>query len=1013
MRGINRRDPTDNLRPTLRKAYLYSQPAHRCIAQVPYDAATGSVYSSIEKRGGAHPAKKENRPPQTVLHGSGGDTEVHLLREELARLKGDLKRSDEKNTFLRQQVISLQGMVVNQNGSEESPIEDPLGQAGENVSLKFELIKVQNEYADQKKEWTAKIQALEEDLRKQDHREDGQKDEQHCTTTTLGIEERDTSSSFLNHTLQLGGHQRPDFPTTPTPQPPPLAMPTNTSNSGFLATGGAPFGEPYSPGSTRRTPRHSDAAAAGSGAAMNNRPYLRRQGSGYVDRAHEGNRQQHLSPRSAHTSCSGVIHLHNHKPNRPFDEQSNVNSTNKNFNQTNHLLLPAGVGQVTNKYSLLGHGRDSPSGRSRYDNNNNNNNTTYHALDARSHSGTSPLDAGAVVGGLSLFPATPCRPSFRDYSSGSVCDYGREPDYGREADYYNRESDDGAHPPPPPRPPPLPQAPIVSGDHGVVSEWTQLPTLLSTVGDAASSYAHHRGGCPGSPHYREARDGCTGYPEKERREDIYGRRPTTTTPPPTVINAMTTRGGVSSTNVIGWCDSIPPTQYNPSIPPTKYSPSIPPTQYNPSIPATRLGGRGPRTRHDGASVPTTRFNGAGADNSTSFQVPPTICDTPSLARSSTVPFGPVKGDHLHPAAHDTHGYAGNNTTLMRSFNTAACALQEDGASSSSVTRALIIGIDYCTSFPTNDGEEYPFTTNPGLNACNSDAQQWARFFQRIGKLGRDNIRVLGDSALMDHSPQSSSFASYTHIMSALDWVFDPKATTIKERFFIFCGLGMQQEAENFAGTKMCQQGMCPADVWETHQREHKEKNDNTSRYSKRSFKLLTDTDIHERLLKLPAGVFVTIITDSCHGGTPLERDGYDFLLPSVERGLEEEEELKQSPCKPRFLEVPNAVVPNVVDPSPRTKLRCSAIHWQACQDANDEYCVELPIEDCPRGVFSHFFVGALAKLGPHTSPEAILEVILDQTKRLQRQYRIKQTARITLGGTATMTQPFLQKPFTL
>lgn len=628
------KDPTENLRPTLRKAYMYSQPGHRCTPQSPMDCATGAVYASIEK----HPD-----PPMTEKTTSSHDHELSRLREELAHVKNDLKRSEERNTFLRQQVLHLQGKVE----SIEGIASEDLLKAGDAVSLKFELVKLQNEFATQRREWAAKVQTLERELTKA--RNNG-------------------GSDFTNHTLSLG--QRDNA-----------------------------FSRP--------------ACDEGTG-----------------------------------------------------DSICGEGDTNDATNLIRCLPSP-----LQTNFSA----RNSPSFRSPNSN----------------------------------WPA-------------------------------------------------------------MVSEWTRFPTRISS---GAPSTILTR-------NYRNAK-------------------------------------------------------------PTRYAaPSIPPTQFDAwsSIP----------TQFDAASYST---------RGTKYVQPTPAVLRPFAVESSTTP----------------------NTTGCTGSATGSTAVVHHVAPHVSC-RALIIGVDY-------SGQQ------GALDACGSDAQQWARLFQRMAKLPSECLRVLGDSPLMQPCADNH-FASLENILTNLDWVFDPNVE-IQERFFIFCGHGMQQVAEDFAGTKMCQHGLCPADIWATLVRKD----------TQCSFKTLSDTHIHERLIRLPAGISVTIITDACYGGKPLDRDGYSFLQPFIDRGATSN--CAKPPCKVRYLDVPNAYEPNVVEPSPRVRLRCSAIHWQACDDA--EVCVEMAIDEGrTRGAFSYFFVSSLVKLGPHSLPQQILDDIVAQTKRQQGQFCLQQTPRVTLGGTATMSHPFLR-----
>eukprot|EP00397_Hematodinium_sp_SG-2012_P016859 GEMP01017212.1.p1 GENE.GEMP01017212.1~~GEMP01017212.1.p1 ORF type:complete len:736 (+),score=149.70 GEMP01017212.1:31-2238(+) len=727
------RDPTDNLRPTLRKAYMYSQPAHRCVPQFPIDSATGSVYASIEKRPDAPLAHPENKMSAQEKTPGNSSAEIARLRDEVVQAKNDLKRSEEGKNFLRQQVIHLQGLVESQG---DATSVDPLKKAGESVSLKFEFLKLQNEFATQRKEWADKVQALEDELA----RSNGGND-----------------AFFNNHTLSLG----------------------RAGNDGA--------NDPSHPSTNGRSVHNNNNAM---------------------------DRTAYDCDDSTHGISDVATESTFHRATRPFPSGPSASFASKRF------AFPRPGSAISNS-----HGSNWPA---------------------------------------------------------------------------------------------------------MVSEWTQLPTRISS---AAS---------------------------------------TTRSPDAQSFIAPTRFGTISSIppTRLGTISSIPPTQYDAmssSIPPTRFDAMsyVLPSRSHLSDDAMSSVTRGPLTRYNmGGGAASTVLRPADSSSS----VAPS-----SIGYGNAAKWPWVDNGHSGVA---TLNNGGDSTGSHHPLRNTAPAIS---------CRALIIGADYCNQ--------------PGsLNACSSDAQQWARLFQRMAKLDPKDIRVLGDSPLMQQRAPLNNFATLDNIMENLDWVFDPNVD-IKERFFIFCGHGMQQVAEDFAGTKMCQQGLCPADIWSTR----------TGDDATPSFRLLTDTEIHQRLIQLPAAVFVTIITDACHAGRPLDRDGYDFLQPFLDRGVTDYEKMNQTPCKPRYLNIPNAQELNMVEPSPRIRLRCSAVHWQACDDA--EACVEMPIdEDRPRGVFSYFFVSALVKLGPHSLPQQIQDDIIAQTMRQQRQFPLQQTPRVTLGGTATMSHPFLQPP---
>uniref|UniRef100_A0A7S4PUS9 Peptidase C14 caspase domain-containing protein n=1 Tax=Alexandrium monilatum TaxID=311494 RepID=A0A7S4PUS9_9DINO len=294
-------------------------------------------------------------------------------------------------------------------------------------------------------------------------------------------------------------------------------------------------------------------------------------------------------------------------------------------------------------------------------------------------------------------------------------------------------------------------------------------------------------------------------------------------------------------------------------------------------------------------------------------------------------------------------------------------------------RAVIVGCDY----PGKTGS---------LRAGVSDALQWVKFFtKRCGLLEQD-LRFLCDDPAQYQQKQRPDRAVSTreNVLRALQWL-TMRSAPGDQLFFVFCGHGAQIVAEEYAGRTLCENACVPTDVFEGGEQP----------------RVLSDTDMHKALLSVPGGVQVTLLYDSCHAGRPLDRSGMDFLTDYVDRGHVDYEKFKAHPVRPRFLQLPHwqakAVPPDAMRES---VLRCQAVHWAAC--ANAQFCVEIPIDDRPRGVFSYLFINALLKAGVQATSGQLLHEARELNSQLRGRWRLQQDAQLTCCSSTSESQPFLR-----
>jgi hypothetical protein len=300
-------------------------------------------------------------------------------------------------------------------------------------------------------------------------------------------------------------------------------------------------------------------------------------------------------------------------------------------------------------------------------------------------------------------------------------------------------------------------------------------------------------------------------------------------------------------------------------------------------------------------------------------------------------------------------------------------------SSAGPKRVVIIGCNY----PGQMGS---------LRAGAGDAQQWARFFTKRCGVPEKDIRLLTDhdEVYNMQSEKESAVATRDNILRALHWL-TARSASGDQLFFVFCGHGVQVVAEEFAGQRLCENALAPTDVAADGAVQ----------------RVVSDSDIHKALQKVSSGAQATLIYDSCHAGAPLDRQGLNYLTEQVKRGSVDYEKLKGHPVLPRFLELNHwKVRPTPPEAVRESCLRCQAVQWAAC--TNDQFCVELPIEDKARGVFTYIFICALLKEGVSASSSALLQEMKTLTASLKGRWRLQQDLNLTLSSSTSGHQQFMR-----
>jgi len=295
-------------------------------------------------------------------------------------------------------------------------------------------------------------------------------------------------------------------------------------------------------------------------------------------------------------------------------------------------------------------------------------------------------------------------------------------------------------------------------------------------------------------------------------------------------------------------------------------------------------------------------------------------------------------------------------------------------------RAVIVGCDYAGRVGA-------------LRAGVADAQQWARFFSKRCSFAEQDIRLLTDDQQLyqQAARPESAVATRDNILRALQWL-TAQSMHGDQMFFVFCGHGCQLAAEEYAGKLLCETVAAPADVCDGQ--------------DPMQPRVVSDTDVHRALLQACEGSQATLIYDSCHAGRPLDRAGLNYLSGHVSRGRVDYEKLKGHPVLPRFLELSQwRKRPTPPESAPESSLRCRAVQWSAC--ANAQFCVELPIDDRPRGVFTYIFISALLKVGTQAPSNALLREAQQLTADLKGRWRLQQDVQFNCSRCTSDMQQFL------
>lgn len=294
-------------------------------------------------------------------------------------------------------------------------------------------------------------------------------------------------------------------------------------------------------------------------------------------------------------------------------------------------------------------------------------------------------------------------------------------------------------------------------------------------------------------------------------------------------------------------------------------------------------------------------------------------------------------------------------------------------------RVLIVGCDYAGKLGT-------------LRAGVADAMQWSRFFIKRCGLTEQDVRVLTDDpAQYQQKPRPDAVvATKANILRGLHWLVS-RSVPGEQLFFVFCGHGAQVVVEERADRKLCECAIVPTDVGDGGD----------------DPRVVTQTEVHKALLAVPQAAQVTLINDACHAGRPLDRSGVDYLTEYVSRGRVDYEKLRGHPVLPRFFELPTwKVQPKYMVPERNTMLHCQAVQWNAC--ANQQFCVELPIDERPRGVFTYILISSILKVGVQASSGVLWQEARDLTAQLKGKWRLQQDVQFSCSRSTSEQQLFLR-----
>lgn len=298
-------------------------------------------------------------------------------------------------------------------------------------------------------------------------------------------------------------------------------------------------------------------------------------------------------------------------------------------------------------------------------------------------------------------------------------------------------------------------------------------------------------------------------------------------------------------------------------------------------------------------------------------------------------------------------------------------------------RAVIVGCDYAGK--------------PGaLRAAIADSVYWLRHFQKRCCMEKPDLRYLCDApegrppADLPGGPDPiCAPATCDNIRRGLRWLTH-RSVPGEQLFFIFCGNGAQLPVRSdSSSTKMCESVLIPGDVFEDGENPV----------------VLRDVEVHQALMTVPSGVQVTIIVDACHAGKMLDRASNE-TFPYFSRGHVDYDKLRAHPVLPRFLDWPQwkAQPPS----SAGGMLKCQAALWSACLP--EQFCVELPIDERSRGVFTYIMLRSLVKAGLHASLGKLFEEVTETQADLRSRWRLHQDCQLHLSRACAEQRPFFRLP---
>eukprot|EP00928_Gymnodinium_smaydae_P036845 TRINITY_DN25697_c0_g3_i1.p1 TRINITY_DN25697_c0_g3~~TRINITY_DN25697_c0_g3_i1.p1 ORF type:complete len:1640 (+),score=384.46 TRINITY_DN25697_c0_g3_i1:133-5052(+) len=335
-------------------------------------------------------------------------------------------------------------------------------------------------------------------------------------------------------------------------------------------------------------------------------------------------------------------------------------------------------------------------------------------------------------------------------------------------------------------------------------------------------------------------------------------------------------------------------------------------------------------------------------------------------------------------------------------------------------KALLVGVNYV-------GSHAP------LKGCVNDAWNIHSLLRHTLQFGEEQIRMLvdGDDGQSEGGTLKQQQApTKANIQNGMHWLFGD-AQPGDQLLLLFCGYGAQQPAAQQPpqpagaaaplGKALQEAFLVPGDFAADLPMDFSfDSSASTAALPSGAarprpgagYRLIPLTEVTTRLVRLPAGVRVTLLMDCSHSLVPnLSPSGASpTTFAKVERGRVNYNKLRDFVTRPRFLELPPLPPPPLgslaaAGPRPGQFPECQVHCLCACR--NSQWDAELPLEGTVQGAFTWAFVKAFAAGNFHCTLQSLQRQLESITADLKNHFKgVEQTPVLQLSR-ATSGQDYV------